>query len=121
MIARTGSPLGDDPPLGNRIVFEHHRVTHEVTGSTPRVPWRRSPQLSQCHTLLRHTASPPAWEGWMSWVSMAVTPARTCEAGRGPPWRWELARAQLAPRVFAPDRSASVASEAEAPGGAPPP
>src|SRR5262249_56249894 len=105
MIARTGSPLRDDLPLGDRIVFEHHRVTHEVTGSTPRVPWRRSPRLSLRHTLLRHTASPPAWEGWMSWVSMAVTPARTCEAGRGPPWRRRLARARPAPPGFAPHSS----------------
>jgi hypothetical protein len=62
-IARADSPLGDDHPLGGRIVFEHHRVAQEATGSTRLVSWRLSPQLSLLHTVPRLTSSHPSWQG----------------------------------------------------------
>ena len=58
-IACADSALGDDHPLADRIAFEHHRVAHEVTGSTQRVSWRLAAQRSLLHTLLCHSFSPP--------------------------------------------------------------
>src|SRR5215813_10363314 len=64
VIARADGPLGDDHPLVDRIVSEHHGVCQEATRHTQLVSWRYAPRLTLLHTLPSLLPSPPAWEWW---------------------------------------------------------
>src|SRR5919198_6295451 len=75
-IARADGPVGDDHPLVDRIVVEHHRVCQEVTRRMQLVSGKPASWLTLLHTLPCLLSSPPAREEWTLEVPLDVTPAR---------------------------------------------